>query len=54
MSSGSPKVVNVSVGKLLDSITIESATLREGVEEVEKIVLDTLARVLAQGASVVV
>lgn len=54
VSSGSPKVVNVSVGKLLDSITIESATLREGVEEVEKIVLDTLARVLAQGASVVV
>ena len=54
VSSGSPKVVNVSVGKLLDSITIESATLREGVEEVEKIVLDTLARVLAQGASVAV
>lgn len=54
VSSGGPKVVNVSVGKLLDSIVIQSSTLREGAEEVEKIVLDTLARVLAQGAMVAV
>lgn len=50
MASGGPKVVNITVGKLLDSITVSAANLKEGVDEIEKVVLDTLARVLAQGA----
>lgn len=50
VASGGPKVVNITVGKLLDSITVSAANLKEGVDEIEKVVLDTLARVLAQGA----
>ena len=50
MSSGGPKVVNITVNKLLDSITVSAANLKEGADEIEKVVLDTLARVLAQGA----
>lgn len=50
VASGGPKVVNITVGKLLDSITISAANLKEGADEIEKVVLDTLARVLAQGA----
>ena len=47
---GGPKVVNITVNKLLDSITVSAANLKEGADEIEKVVLDTLARVLAQGA----
>lgn len=50
VASGGPKVVNITVGKLLDSITVSAANLKEGSDEIEKVVLDTLARVLAQGA----
>lgn len=50
VASGGNKVVNITVGKLLDSITVSAATLKEGADEIEKVVLDTLARVLAQGA----
>ena len=50
VSSGGPKVVNITVNKLLDSITVSVANLKEGADEIEKVVLDTLARVLAQGA----
>lgn len=50
VSSGGPKVVNITVNKLLDSITVIAANLKEGADEIEKVVLDTLARVLAQGA----
>ena len=50
VSSGGPKVVNITVNKLLDSITVSAANLKEGADEIEKVVLDTLARVLAQGA----
>lgn len=50
MSSGGPKVVNITVGKLLDSITLYASNVKEGADEIEKVVLDTLARVLAQGA----
>ena len=50
VSGGGPKVVNITVNKLLDSITVSAANLKEGADEVEKVVLDTLARVLAQGA----
>lgn len=50
VASGGPKVVNITVGKLLDSITVSVANLQEGADEIEKVVLDTLARVLAQGA----
>ncbi|MBR5003000.1 MAG: tape measure protein [Bacteroidaceae bacterium] len=50
VASGGPKVVNITVGKLLDSITVSAANLKEGADEIEKVVLDTLARVLAQGA----
>lgn len=50
MSSGGPKVVNITVNKLLDSITVSAANLKDGADEIEKVVLDTLARVLAQGA----
>lgn len=50
VASGGHKVVNITVGKLLDSITVSAANLKEGADEIEKVVLDTLARVLAQGA----
>lgn len=50
VSSGGPKVVNITVNKLLDSINVSAANLKEGADEIEKVVLDTLARVLAQGA----
>lgn len=50
VTSGGPKVVNITVNKLLDSITVSAANLKEGADEIEKVVLDTLARVLAQGA----
>lgn len=50
ITGGGQKVVNINVAKLLDNININTSTLTEGVQEVEQIVLDMLARVLAQGA----
>lgn len=50
ISGGGQKIITIQVAKLFDDININTATLREGVQELESMVLEALSRVLAQGA----
>jgi tape measure domain-containing protein len=45
--SGKQQVVNIHVGKFLDSINLNSVNIQEGAAEIEKIFMELFARVLA-------
>lgn len=49
VSSGGPRILNVTVQKFLDTIQINSQTLPSAASEVEQLFLQSFARVLAQG-----
>lgn len=50
VTGGGPKIINVTVGKFLDSINLHTANLKEGTADIEGIFLEMFARVVAQGA----
>lgn len=50
ITSGGPKIINISVGKFLDSINIHANTITESTNEMEQKILEMFSRVLAQGA----
>lgn len=50
ITSGGPKVVNITVQKFLDSININSTNLPSAVGDIEQQVLEMFARVVAQNA----
>ncbi len=50
ITSGGPRVVNITVQKFLDSININSTNLPSAVGDIEQQVLELFARVVAQGA----
>jgi len=49
LSSGGQKVVNITIGKFLDDININTNTLSEGVSDIEGKILEMFARVVSQG-----
>lgn len=49
VTSGGPKVVNITLGKFLDSINIYPQTLREGASDIEARILEMFGRVVVQG-----
>lgn len=51
ITSGGPKIINISVGKFLDSINIHANTITESTNEMEQKILEMFSRVLAQGAT---
>lgn len=50
LSSGGPKVVNITIGKFLEDIKIYPTSLTEGVSDIEGKILEMFARVVSQGA----
>lgn len=50
LSSGGPKVVNITIGKFLEDIKIYPTNLTEGVSDIEGKILEMFARVVSQGA----
>lgn len=48
IGGGGQKVVNIQVGKFLDSINLTTMNMQEGAAEVEKIILEMFARVVTQ------
>ncbi|AOW09521.1 tape measure protein [Flavobacterium gilvum] len=53
VSGAGPKVVNIHVGKFFDNINFTTMNSTESATEVEKVVLECLARVLYNGAKTV-
>lgn len=51
IQSGGQKVVNIHVAKFFDNINFTSNNLRETAQDVERVVLEVLSRVLVQGAA---
>ncbi len=51
VTSGGPKVINITVQKFLDSINVNSQTINDGVTDIEAKFLEMFARVLSQGAA---
>ncbi len=52
-SGGSrPTTINISLGKLLENVVINSQTVKEGASDMEKIVVETLLRVLNSGNAI--
>lgn len=54
ITSGGSKPTNITInlGKLMDGVTIHAATVKEGAQEMEKVVVETLLRVLNSGNAV--
>lgn len=52
ISGGGPKVINVSVGKFFDNIQFTTMNGKESADELEKIVMECLGRVIYNGAKV--
>lgn len=52
ISGGGPKVVNISVGKFFDNIQFTTMNGQESADELEKIVMECLGRILFNGAKV--
>jgi tape measure domain-containing protein len=50
---GGPKVINISVGKFFDNIQFTTMNGQESAAELEKIVLESLARVIYNGSKLV-
>ena len=53
IAGGGPKVVNIHVGKFFDNIQFTTMNGAESAEQLEKITLECLARVLYNGAKTV-
>lgn len=53
VTGSGPKVINIQVGKFFDSINFTTMNGGESAQELERIVLECLARVLYQGAKTV-
>ena len=51
ITSGGQRVVNINVGKLLDSINFHTESAAQIPQDIERVVLETLSRVLVQGAA---
>lgn len=51
VSSGGPKIMNITVQKFLDTIQINSQTLPSAASDAEQVFLQMFARVLAQGST---
>lgn len=49
ITGGGQKVINISVAKFLDYITINPTTMTEGVADLEKMFLEFMSRVVTQG-----
>ncbi len=49
ITSGGPKVVNITLGKFLDNINIYPQTLQEGTSDIESRILEMFGRVVLQG-----
>lgn len=49
ITSGGPKVVNITLGKFLDNINIYPQTLQEGTSDIESRILEMFGRVVVQG-----
>ena len=52
IKGGGQKVVNINLGKFFDNIEFHTTNLEESVENIEQTVLECLARVLANGATI--
>lgn len=50
---GGPKTININVGKFFDNINFTTMSGSETAEELEKIVLECLARVIANGSKLI-
>lgn len=53
VASSGPKVVNISLGKFFDNIVFNTTNLEESVGKIESVVMETLSRVLLDGAKAV-
>lgn len=51
VTSGGPKVVNISVSKFFDNIQFNTTNLQESASQIESTVLEVLSRVLVQGTA---
>lgn len=49
ITSGGPKVVNITLGKFLDNINIYPQTLQDGTSDIESRILEMFGRVVVQG-----
>ena len=49
VSSGGPKVINITIGKFLDYINVTTNTLRESENEIEARIREMFGRVIIQG-----
>lgn len=52
ITSGGPKVVNITLGKFLDNINIYPQTLQDGTSDIESRILEMFGRVVVQGGYV--
>ncbi len=50
ITGGGPKTINISIGKFFDTIQFTTMDSKESIEELEKLVLECLARVVFEGA----
>lgn len=53
VTGGGPKVINISVGKFFDNIQFTTMDGKESASELEKVVMECLARVVLNGAKLV-
>ena len=53
VASSGPKVVNISLGKFFDNIVFNTTNLEESASKIESVVMETLSRVLLDGAKTI-
>ena len=53
VASSGPKVVNISLGKFFDNIVFNTTNLEESAGKIESVVMETLSRVLLDGAKTI-
>jgi tape measure domain-containing protein len=52
ISSGGPRVINISIGKMVEKIELHVGTMQEGMNNLERQIEDTFLRILNSGATV--
>lgn len=51
INGGGQKTINITIGKFLDNININTTNIQEGAGEIEQVVLNALSRVLSQATT---
>lgn len=52
IASGGPRVINITIGKMVEKIEVHSANIQEGLDDIEKQVQEHFLRLLYSGAKV--